>query len=35
MQFDSVGQTAPLVDADTDKRLDAYLFVDVLPYSAG
>ena len=33
MQVDWAGQTAALVDTDTGERLDAYLFVAVLPYS--
>ena len=33
MQVDWAGQTATLVDTDTGERLDAYLFVAVLPYS--
>lgn len=33
MQVDWAGQTAALVDTDTEERLDAYLFVAVLPYS--
>ena len=33
MQVDWAGQTADLVDTDTGERLDAYLFVAVLPYS--
>lgn len=33
MQVDWAGQTAALVDTDTGKRLDAYLFVAVLPHS--
>lgn len=33
MQVDWAGQTAALVDTDTGDRLEAYLFVAVLPYS--
>ena len=33
MQVDWAGQTAALVDTDTGERLDAYLFVAMLPYS--
>ena len=33
MQVDWAGQTAALVDTDTGERLEAYLFVAVLPYS--
>ena len=33
VQVDWAGQTAALVDTDTGERLDAYLFVAVLPYS--
>ena len=33
MQVDWAGQTAALVDTDIGERLDAYLFVAVLPYS--
>ena len=34
MQVDWAGQTAALVDTDTGERLEAYLFVAVLPYTA-
>ena len=34
MQVDWAGQTAALVDTGTGERLDAYLFVAVLPYSS-
>ena len=33
MQVDWAGQTAGILDTDTGERLDAYLFVAVLPYS--
>ena len=33
MQVDWAGQTAGILDTDTGERLDAYLFIAVLPYS--